>query len=101
MTSKNTVERRSDLLAEAIRSRVNATFHTLTEPTPAFRVAKSPLDQVREYQALLNSGQLATLRESMGGPYSEADVDRYVEHMERLAPKFAQQLYNLPPEGDF
>ena len=99
--SKNTVERRSNLLAEAIRGRVDSTFHALTEPVPAFRVPKDEFTQVREYHSLVNSGQLVSLRQSAGGPHSEEEVDRYVQHMERLTPKYAQQLYNLPPEGDF
>lgn len=94
----NTVERRSNMLADALRGRVDSAFHTLTEPVPAFRVAKSPEMQLREYQALLNSGQLPSLRESMGGPYDDKEVDRYVEHMNRLVPKMVAQQQT---EADF
>lgn len=101
--SQNTVERRSDLLAAALKDRVKSAYTALTEPVPAFRVPKSPHDQYREYVALVNSGQLPTLRESMGGPYDDNEVDKYVAQMERLAPKYAAGLMGLPPadEGEF
>jgi predicted Zn-dependent protease len=93
----NTVQRRSDLLADALRDRVGAAYHSLTEPAPAFRVAKPEDVQVREYLALVNSGQLPTIRESMGGPYDDAEVDRYVAHMDRLVPKHAMKLSGAEP----
>lgn len=98
--SRNTIERRSNLLAAALKDRVNSAYQALTEPVPAFRIPK-PIDiQVREYVALLNSGQLPTLRESMGGPYPDDQVDKYVASMEKLASKYMPQMLGLPPQGD-
>lgn len=99
-SSQNTVERRSNLLAAALKDRVKSAYTSLTEPVPAFRVAKPEADQFREYQALLNSGQLPSLRESNGGPYEDKEVDRYVAQMERLAPKYLGGLYGLPPADE-
>lgn len=98
---QNTVERRSNLLAAALRDRVTSAYTALTEPVPAFRVPKDEATQYREYVALVNSGQLPSLRESMGGPYDDKDVDKYVSQMERLAPKYAAGLMGLPPTEDY
>ncbi len=95
--SSNTIDRRANLLADALRDRVDSAFHSLTEPVPAFRVAKPPDIQIREYLALKNSGQLPSLRESMGGPYPDDQVDRYATAMERLAPKHLPSIMGLPP----
>lgn len=92
----NSIERRSNLLAAALRDRVNSAHTALTEPVPAFRVAKPPEMQYREYMALVNSGQLISLRASSGGPYDDKDVDRYVAQMEKLAPKYLGAMIGLP-----
>jgi len=98
--SQNTVERRSNLLAAALKDRVKSAYTALTEPVPAFRVPKSEADQYREYAALVTSGKLITLRESSGGPYDDKEVDRYVASMERLAPKYLAGLAGLPPADE-
>lgn len=97
--SPNTIQRRSDLLAAALKDRIGSAYHALTEPTPAFVVAKPEDMQVREYLALKNSGQLPTLREANGGQYPDDQVDRYAAHMERMVPKYAADLHGLPPVG--
>lgn len=83
MKHPNRIQRRSDLLAEAIRDRVGHTYKSLTEPAPAFQVRVPQEDQVKVYLDRLQSGELLRLRRSAGGPHDDAEVDRYVQHMER------------------
>lgn len=99
----NRIERRSNLLAEAIKSRVGHTYRALTEPEPAFQVKVPEQDQVKIYQQRVASGELATLRESAGGPMPDAEVDRYVQHMERAMGRNVQSTFGLgePLEEDY
>ena len=94
----NRIQRRADLLASAITDRVNTTYRQLTEPEPAFRVKKPELDQVRDYLNNVQNGSLHAMRMSNGGPYDDKDIDSYVQSMERLIPKYSQDLYNMPPQ---
>lgn len=91
----NRIERRSDLLADALTDRVNSTYKALTEPQPAWQARKSEWEQVRDYASQLQSGQLGLMRRSQGGPYDDAEVDRYVGHMERLVPKYTDKLQQM------
>ena len=93
----NRIERRANLLAEAIKARVNHTYRALTEPEPAFQTRVPEQDQIKIYQQRVASGELATLRESAGGPYPDAEVDRYVQSMERAMGRNVQQTFGLQP----
>jgi hypothetical protein len=94
---QNRIQQRADLLADAISSRISHTYRSLTEPVPAFQTRLPVDDQIRQYRERLASGGLIAMRESAGGPLPDSDVDRYVQHMERLVASNAQKAYGLPP----
>ncbi len=82
--------------------RTDALVRRLTEPAPPFRVPINEQDQVRRYLDLRESGGLAALRESRGGPQRDEDVDRYVARMEHLLAKLAPHMlirqFSEPPD---
>lgn len=88
----NVLERRRDLLAERVERRIDALTRLLVEPQPAFRVKLSPEDQLRRYLDMREAGTIGTLRQSQGGPYTDAEVDRMVQHMEREVAKAAPHM---------
>lgn len=94
---RNRLQNRSDLLADALRARVNETYKALTEPVPAFQTKVPERDQIKIYQQRVASGELATLRESGGGPYPDTEVDRYVQRMEGMINRNAPDVFGLPP----
>lgn len=96
MSHPNRIQRRSDLLAEAIKDRVGHTYKALTEPVPAFQVKVPESDQLAVYQSRLANGELVRMRRSGGGPHDDAEVDRYVQHMERMLGRAAPD-----PEMDY
>jgi hypothetical protein len=70
---------------------VTSTKRQLTEPEPAFQVKVPEEEQVKIYLQRLQSGELPRLRRSGGGPIEDAEVDRYVDHMERALGRQAVQ----------
>lgn len=92
MSNQNPLDRRSERLGLRMERRTDALIRRLTEPAPPFKVPIDEHDQVRRYLDLRESGGLAALRESRGGPQTDADVDRYVARMEHLLAKLAPHM---------
>lgn len=102
MSRRNPLERRADLLKARMERRIDTLVTALTEPRPPFRVPVSEEDQVRNYLDLREQGQIGSLRERNGGPYSDEQVDKYVVQMERalvdLAPHMVLKPFQDPPD---
>lgn len=89
---ENRLERRRDLLSETMTRRRDNLIEMLTLPTPYGMVKVDKVVQLRKYLALEAEGKIGALRESMGGPFPEEDVDRYVADMEKLKAEFLPQM---------
>ncbi len=102
MPGQNPLDRRAQRLGERMQRRTDALVSRLTEPAPPFRVPINQHDQIRQYLDLRESGKLGTLRMSRGGPQPDAEVDRYIAHMEQALSKAAPELFlrqfQEPPE---
>ncbi|MFN8525105.1 MAG: hypothetical protein U0821_18570 [Chloroflexota bacterium] len=85
----STVERRANLLADRLQKRSERLVRRMTGTKPPFQVAMDEESQVRVYVRRLLAGELPMLRQSNGGPFDDAEVDRYVAKMERLLAKLA------------
>ena len=98
----NTLERRSQLIADRLKRQINVLVDQLTQPEPPFQTRVHELDQLRVYLDREQAGQIGALRESQGGPYPDTQVDSYVAHSERLKAKHAPQLilqrHQEPPQ---
>ena len=84
---ENRLEHRRELLTETMTRRRAKLLEMLTEPQPYGMVKVHEVVQLRKYLALEAEGKIGALRESMGGPFTEEDVDRYVAAMEKLKAK--------------
>lgn len=92
MAPRNPLDRRSQLLADTLERRTNKLFDYLVDAGPPGMVKKSPVNQVRDYIKMRDAGKIGEMRESMGGPYRDEDVDAYVGTMERELARHAPRV---------
>lgn len=88
MAQLTALERRSNLLAEALKDKSQELVRNLTQPKP-YKQIKVPEDvQVRKYLQLKETGGLNTLREQVG----DEQVNNYARAMQGRAQKQLNML---------
>lgn len=88
MAEQNVLDRRVQLLADALKDRMAKVRTQIVEPRPYNQKPVSEENQVRKFLEVRDTGQLPALRERMG----DEEVDRYVRAMTGRANKYLASM---------